>query len=435
MNYRPLIQWVSGMVLIILAGFLLTENTPGNTLDYTDNQENSQGKPVSELALSSRKRMAEQMGLQLPAWPLSIQAKVLNQWGDSLSQKLYATSADPLCNQKVEAALEHFSGDTNLPALLLSIQSGDSSLFNHICRQAGKTVFLLEPGKRGADWWIPAIHFNAENRLFRYLVGDGSKTKGLLRGDLGYSFAGGKPVSVLIGARWPRSVILGLLALLLGICVGLPLAIKFERRRYLGQSPWPEYLTLTITAIPGFVGGTGLLLIFANRDVLDWFPVGGWEPVGGFPEQMTTCSRFLASLPYWILPLISLSYGMIASTALQLGGLLEEETRSMYFLTAEAKGLSRRAAIHKHALPNLYPVIVTLITQSLPWIMGGSVVIETLFSWPGLGKLSIDSIWTKDQPVLLGLICFTGIISLTGFMLSRYIQEKLDPRTKQDGYA
>ena len=104
-----------------------------------------------------------------------------------------------------------------------------------------------------------------------------------------------------------------------------------------------------------------------------------------------------------------------------------------FFQTARAKGLGLYKAFFVHALPQLLPLMATMVSQALPALIGGSVVIETLFTWPGLGKLTIDAVFAKDQPVLVAMLTLSGILTLTIFLGSNLLQKWLDPRIENHG--
>jgi peptide/nickel transport system permease protein len=275
------------------------------------------------------------------------------------------------------------------------------------------------------------LKFHVHNRFFRFLWGDGEMAKGILRGDLGISYTTGQPVELQFSYRWWHSIALGLLALLFSTLMAGCMAFALGLRKQ--DSRWLPMVLLAFSAVPTFLAGTALLWIFANPDLFQWFPSGGMEPAGGFSNHTHGWSGTWFKMSFWILPLISLSYGLVVSFSLPWTQAVKNILAQPFFQTARAKGLGLYKAFFAHALPQLLPLMATMVSQALPALIGGSVVIETLFTWPGLGKLTIDAVFAKDQPVLVAMLTLSGILTLTIFLGSNLLQKWLDPRIENHG--
>ena len=188
-----------------------------------------------------------------------------------------------------------------------------------------------------------------------------------IRFDLGTSYLTGAPVSAEIASRLPRTLTLGIASMVLAFGIGIPLGVTAA----VHQNGWGDRISMIIAllgvSIPTFWLAMLMVLLFSLK--LRWFPasgIGGWE--------------------YYVLPTVSLCFGGLATQARQSRSSMLEVIRSDYVVTARAKGLSQREVIFKHALPNAMNPIITLAGNNLAVIFGGSVVIENVFSFPGIGQ-------------------------------------------------
>ncbi|RLC76098.1 MAG: ABC transporter permease, partial [Chloroflexi bacterium] len=215
--------------------------------------------------------------------------------------------------------------------------------------------------------------------------------RGVLRGDMGVSLRQERPVVSLIAERLPVTISLTSLAMLVALAISLPLGI-FAAVRW--NSPL-DYATLVFSqvgiAVPSFWAGILLILVFSL--FLRLFPTGGYV---GWSESPLQALRHLA-LP-------SLALGMVMAallTRMTRASMLEVLSQS-YILTARAKGLKERAVIFRHALKNALIPVVTVVGLQIGFLMGGSIVIEYVFALPGVGRLLLTAIYTRDLPLIQG---------------------------------
>ena len=236
--------------------------------------------------------------------------------------------------------------------------------------------------------------------------------KNLLRGDLGNSYKSGRPVFEEIMSRFPATLELTFWGMLLAVGLSLPIGIISATRQYSFMDNASMIFALVATAIPNFWLGLMLIIVFAlNLGVL---PSGGNN--AGF-----------ASL---ILPVITLATACMANIARTTRSSMLEVIRADYIRTAKAKGVSKNKVINKHALKNALIPVVTVIGLQFGQLLGGSVLTETVFAWPGVGTYLVNSIKAKDTPAVLGCviifsICFS-IVNLAVDLLYAFI----DPRIK-----
>jgi peptide/nickel transport system permease protein len=248
---------------------------------------------------------------------------------------------------------------------------------------------------------------------------------GLARGDLGTSIEYGRPVTSLLLERLPATLLLGGAALLLNFTLGLWLGVRQAVRKDSREDRWLTTLSLAGYATPSFWLG----LVLAGMVGVRWRllpPAGMHDPLGA--------GGLLASsadvLRHLILPAATLSAVSIAGTMRYQRGAMLEVLRLPYIVTARAKGLTEGRIVWRHAWRNaLFPVL-TLFGLWLPILVSGSVFVESVFAWPGLGSLAVGAVGNRDYPVLMGASVLVAIAVVLGTLLSDVAYAVLDPRVR-----
>lgn len=234
---------------------------------------------------------------------------------------------------------------------------------------------------------------------------------GLLHGDLGQSLFYQQPVSNLIAERFPYTLKLTVMALLIAVLIAFPLGFWAARR----AGHWPDYVSMTVSllgvSIPNFWLGPMLILIFAIG--LAWLPVSGAEQPWS-----------------WVLPAVTLGTALAAILARMLRASLLEVFHEDFIRTAQAKGLPPRTVFGKHALRNALLPVVTILGLQLGTLLGGAVITEVVFDWPGLGQLLVDSIQRRDYPVVQACILIISVAYITVNGLTEVVYAWLDPRIR-----
>lgn len=240
-----------------------------------------------------------------------------------------------------------------------------------------------------------------------------------LRGNLGDSIQLQQPVSQAIFQRLPVTLELGLAALIFSVGLAIPLGVYSATHR----NHWLEWLinvsTLVGTAIPNFV--LALLLIFLFAVTLRFFPPGGYAPFTDDPMN---------NLRNLVLPMIALGTGTVAGNLRQINASMTEVLEHDYIRTARAKGLSERRVNYVHALRNSLLPLLTIIGIQVGAILSGAFVIETIFLWPGIGKLGVDSAFAKDYPVVQGVVLLAAFSYMLINLLVDISYVFLDPRIR-----
>ncbi|MBA2520640.1 MAG: ABC transporter permease [Chloroflexia bacterium] len=243
----------------------------------------------------------------------------------------------------------------------------------------------------------------------------------LAKGDL-VSFRTRQPVLSMIAERLPTTLTLSSLALLFGVTAGLAIGIVQAFCSYTKIDDAGTLISLFGFAIPDFWLALMLILVFAVR--LDWLPVSGIRPVGASgwnPIEMA---------PHLVLPTIVLGTGLMASVARYTRSAMLEALDQDYVRTARAKGLQERVVIVRHALRNSLLPVITLLGFYLPFLLGGAVVIESIFALPGVGRLALDSVFIRDYPVILSINMMGAIAVLLGNLLADAGYAAVDPRIR-----
>jgi peptide/nickel transport system permease protein len=242
---------------------------------------------------------------------------------------------------------------------------------------------------------------------------------GILQGDLGTSMVRRNPVSEVIGNQLRNTIVLALAAAI----VGIPLAIFLGVIAGLSRDKWPDIFVSTSSIIgmtlPGFVTATVLIYIFAIR--LEWFPAITLVP---------TDSSIGELLPNIVLPIITLTFIMVAHILRMVRTNMIDVMTSDYVQMARLKGVPERRIVFRHALPNAMLPTINVVAITLAWLLGGVAVIETVFNYPGIGKLMVNSITDRDFPTIMAIAIVLAIVYITVNLAADLLTLVLNPRLR-----
>jgi len=255
-------------------------------------------------------------------------------------------------------------------------------------------------------------------RLVRYLVN-------VVQGDLGFSFANRQPVLNLVLERLGRTMLLMLTTVVFATAVGVVLGVWAARRPNSAVDGSATGFALAGYSIPEFWLGQLLILVFAV-----WL---GWLPAGGFRSirvEYVGLAAVWDQLRHMILPMLALSFRYMAITTRLTRASLLEVMNADYILAARARGLSERRVLWEHGLRAAALPIITVIGYNFSFIVAGSALVETVFGWPGVGRLMYDSIFTRDYPVLLGILLLVSITVIVVNLLTDLAYALADPRVR-----
>jgi peptide/nickel transport system permease protein len=239
----------------------------------------------------------------------------------------------------------------------------------------------------------------------------------VVQGDFGKSLRNGAPVSGEIEARLPATIQLGIAALLLGVVVALPLGILAAVFRRSALGLFASAFSQVGIAVPGFFVGLVLIYVFALN--LRWFPPGSYTSFGDSPAEWF---RRL------VLPAFTLSlFGAATQTRFIRSGLLDTLHQD-YIRTARAKGFGEAAVILRHALRNALIPSVTLLGLQVGAILEGAFIVESVFAWPGIGRLAVQSLGARDYPIVQAVVLLAVFVFLIANLLVDIAYAYLDPR-------
>jgi len=244
----------------------------------------------------------------------------------------------------------------------------------------------------------------------------------VVRGDLGLNMVTYRPVTRDIADRLPNTLKLTFSAFVLALVFSIPVGVYSAVKRNSAFDYIATVASVAGVSIPNFWFGLILILFFAVN--LGWFPTGGVVPIRGD-------AGLLVQLKHLVLPSIALAIVELASWTRYIRGQMLEVIRQDYIRTARAKGLKDRVVIFRHALRNALLPLITLFGLAIPSFFSGALIVETIFSWPGIGRLTYDAATSRNYTVIMGTVLMSSTLVIMGNLLADIGYSLLDPRIKQ----
>ncbi|MFL5763799.1 MAG: ABC transporter permease [Bacteroidia bacterium] len=479
---KRILIFVPTLIVITLLGFVISINAPGDPVERKVKPQGSENGSASGNKEDEKKLWKEKLGLDLPVFYFSLTSlarpdtlykiydkdekealdRLISQHGNWPEIEKYYHSVkllhDSLLGFKPDSnSIRNLSPDVLLETTnqlkfeSLALQSSyDPAVidakFNAI--RQGLTYFpsttfksLLETCRENyaaiktneSKWknYIPCIAFyGIRNQYHRWLFGDGGKTSRglLLHGDFGVSYTTWQPISDVIWDRIGWSLFFSMLSVVLAYLVSIPVGVKAAAKRGSRFDRSSSVMLFILYSMPSFWLATLLMMTFGNTDVLAWFPTSGVKPALGYPEGAGLLEKIRISLPYIILPAICYTYSSFAFLSRTMRVSVIEAIGQDYIRTARAKGLPENKVIWKHAFRNALLPIITVFANIFPAAIGGSVIIESIFTIPGMGSESIYAIYNNDYPMIIAVLTITGFLTLLGYLISDILYAIVDPR-------
>ncbi|MFC2176184.1 ABC transporter permease [Bacteroidota bacterium] len=486
---RRIIVFVPTLIAITLLGFVIMISAPGDPVERMVVAAQAGGEVGSQSAnqLEQKKFWSKKLGLDLPIFYFSLNslaqtdtlyklydrnerealARLSNEYGNWPAISKYYLAVDALNKAHTDLeidtlmALGHSLADVKedvnrsyfessaLKATynLTVIESKIAKLEALYAKEymvslrddlaAVKANFkavqaTATPWKR----YIPVLNFYANNQYHRWVFGDGNWlttkgfefTKGIVRGDFGTSYTTKMPIHEVIMTKIFWSFFFTMISVVLGYLVSIPLGIQSAVRKDSRFDRITTVVLFILYSIPSFWLATLLLMTFANPDVLYMFPASGVEPVRGFEEGAGFLQIWSERLPYLILPIVSYTYSSFAFLSRTMRVSMLEIVNQDYIRTARAKGLSENTVIYKHALRNALLPIITVFANIFPVAIGGSVILEVIFTIPGMGSEVYNAIVNQNYPMVIAVFTITGVLTLVGYLVSDILYAVVDPR-------
>jgi ABC-type dipeptide/oligopeptide/nickel transport system permease component len=236
--------------------------------------------------------------------------------------------------------------------------------------------------------------------------------KGILHGDLGRSLRFDQPVTRLILQRYPETMRLTLASMFVALLISIPAGVRSARRRNRWDDRALSFISLLGLSFPNFALGPILILFFAIK--LGWLPVSG-----------------TGSLAHLVLPAITMGGALAAILTRMVRTAMLEELSQDYIRTARAKGLPENVVVYKHALRNALVPVLTVIGLQFGALLAGAIVTETIFSWPGIGRLTIQAIGNRDYYLVQGAILMIGLTYVVVNFMTDFFYSLANPRIRQ----
>ena len=375
---KRILWFVPTLFAVTIIGFILLANSPGDPVNLLSNGAKASGN-IEEQKTFWRKKL----GLDLPLFYFSI-----------------TTLSEPDTLYKVydEQQLKIIKKD------------------------------LKENG--GYKNYIPKIiWYGYHNQYHQWLFG-GANSKGIIRGDFGISYIKKEPVISIIKDKLIWSVFFSVVSILLAYMISIPIGIKLAEKPNSKSSKITQVTLFLLYSMPSFFVGILLLMLFANPDVISIFPPSGIKPIEGYADGASIFSKFIDSFPYMILPMICYTYSSLAFISKLTATSIHEQLGLDYIKTARAKGLSEKKIIYKHALKNSALPLITVFSSVFPSIVGGSVIIESIFTIPGMGLETVKAIISQDYPIVIAVITLSSVLTIFSYLLADILYAWVDPRIR-----
>jgi len=246
---------------------------------------------------------------------------------------------------------------------------------------------------------------------------------GILRGDFGRSFTANKPAMDVILEKIPATLELAVIAFMIGLLIGIPIGTLAAVRQGGAFDQITRVMAVLLSAVPGFWLGLILLLIFGS-----WLQI---LPMGNrFPLTLTGDFTVLDRVKHLFLPVLVLATGDIALYSRFMRAAVLDVLTQDYIRTAKSKGVSDRIVWFKHASRNALIPIATIVGPAIPALIGGSLIVEQIFSWPGMGRLAFSAVQQQDYPVVMGTVLLAGAATILGYLLTDILYALTDPRVR-----
>ncbi len=247
----------------------------------------------------------------------------------------------------------------------------------------------------------------------------------LLHLDFGISFASGKAVREEILSRIPITLTINLISMFFVFVISLYLGIRAAMRQDSLFDRMLKRFSLVSYAVPSFYLALLLIILFSVK--LGWFPISGLQSI----EPKEGFAKLLDEAWHLVLPIFVIVFGGVGSLLMYVRSLTIDILKSDYIFFAKARGIDDRRLLRRYILPNLSPPIVTMLGLSLPGLIGGSVILESIFSIDGMGLLFYQSAMSRDYPVIMGILIISAFLTLLGNIIADLVLLRLNPHFKR----
>jgi len=482
---KRILTFIPMLIAISLLSFIISINAPGDPVERLSKAAGNEGSAEKQSGASKKikQELRKKLGLDLPIFYFSVTDLASSDTLYKIQDKYHKKNLEALTHQSGNwrAVSDYYNALLNLQKShqsidIKSITAKDTTLninevteannqfgveigslletsnkllisnkFDKLNTILTKNNFLSEIKQElkevqnsnnnliseSQTWktYIPNINFyGAKNQYHLWLFGNGKERKGLLRGDFGISYIDSQPIQDKIWQKVGISFSLSLISIFLAYLISIPIGIYSAYKKDSVADKGMSLILFILYSMPSFFVGTLLLLQFANPDNLSWFPVSGIQDPTLFNPEWSIWQKIKHRLPFLILPIITYTYGSFAFLSrIMRVGMIDIVTQD-YIRTARAKGLGESKVILKHALRNSLLPVITVFAAIFPMAIGGSIIIEVIFSIPGMGVEVFNSILNYDYPMIITVFTLSGFLTMIGYLVSDILYAVVDPR-------
>jgi peptide/nickel transport system permease protein len=260
---------------------------------------------------------------------------------------------------------------------------------------------------------IPSIHFYGTNNQYHQWIVK------FIVGDFGISYQDGRPVKEALWKAVGKTLLISILSIILTYLIAIPIGVLSAKNKNSTTDQIITTVLFILYSLPSFWVATLLITFFGGGDFFDWFPTYG------LGNEFDT---FWVKAHHLVLPLFCWTYGGLAFVSRQMRGSMINSLSQDYIRTAKAKGVSERGVLWKHSFKNSLLPIITLFASVFPLAISGSIVLEIIFSIPGMGKLAFDALGARNYPVVYTVVMFSAVVTMLGYLVADICYALVDPR-------
>lgn len=275
--------------------------------------------------------------------------------------------------------------------------------------------------------WTSGLLCFDVSKVFTKQDSDWSQATFIGHPDFGKSFQDNRPVFDKMVERVPVTLIMNLIAIVLAYSIAVPLGIYSSTHSGTLTDRIATFGLFALYSLPVFWIGTLAITFLSNPEFISIFPSGGLRSAG-FRDGWPLLRKLGDYAWHLVLPMIVYVYADFAFISRQMRSSMLEVIRQDYIRTARAKGLAERTVVYRHALRNALIPLITLVAALIPNLIGGSVIIESIFSIPGMGELSFKALVARDYPMIMAVFTISAILTLVGMLIADFLYSAADPR-------
>lgn len=459
---RRIAFFVPTLFLITLFSFLISQCAPGDPVEQMlVGRAGSGGEQLAERQATQQAYMEKrrELGLDLPIFYFAIAPlaepetlhripqvtvqealrRLTHKFGNweavqayyqallRLDSAFYASASDTLWKEnrtEARALLTLLPQEKAYEEILYKLRQLKPLLIPPLLPFYEKVQMAIEALPQKAQTWkiyIPSIHwYGTQNQYHRWLMG-------LFRGDFGISYQDKRPIAEKLGEAVRWSIVINLISIVLAYLIAIPLGVLSAVKRGGLTDQTISFSLFMLYSLPSFWVGTMAIVFLCGGDYLALFPPGGVQSTEHSPDW-PLWDRLVDWGYHLILPIIVYTYGSLAFLSRQMRTALLEVLQQDYVRTARAKGLPEKQVIWKHAFRNSLIPIITLLASVFPAMISGSVILETIFSIPGMGFLSYGAMIARDYPVIIAVFTIGAVLTLIGILVADVLYAVVDPR-------